>query len=138
MASKKDSSVLEWVEPKPKKPLRWKAKLISSKEKDHHQVKLTKRLVDQTVTCIVSVKGGYKHKNYITVEDEENGDYNDSDYDLDEDGDPILGTGSDIWSTKGINIHLEAERPIQFSFKEFLELGKAIDEVKDYLALLSV
>lgn len=91
----------------------WKAKETGMKS-GFPQVEIRKSFKSAQCLIIVNLGKGYKYKSY----------------------EPVKGPNSWGTPTRGINVHISLNGPLQMTFKDVEEMQEAIQEAKDYLAAL--
>lgn len=91
----------------------WKAKETGMKT-GFPQVEIRRTIRGTMCLIIVNLGKGYKYKHYEPV--------------------PTKSWGSS--STKGLNVHMSLNGPLQMTFKDVEDMQTAIQEAKDYLASL--
>ncbi len=91
----------------------WKAKETGMKS-GYPQVEIRKTFKGTMCLIIVNLGKGYKYKSY----------------------EPVPSASSWGQPTRGINVHMSLNGPLQMTFAEMEEMQTAIQEAKDYLAAL--
>ena len=91
----------------------WRAKETGMKS-GFPQVEIRKSFKSAQCLIIVNLGKGYKYKSY----------------------EPVKGPNSWGTPTRGINVHMSLNGPLQMTFKDVEEMQEAIQEAKDYLAAL--
>lgn len=141
--------------------LSWKAK-ITGKKLGFPQVEIRKTTNHGSqVVIIVNLGEGYNYKYYRAIEDSytKYADYQDylnqeglhyhqkypNQYPTLQDGIDLIkkcGDEARFWQskypTKGINVHIATNGPIQMTFEEMIDMQRAIDEAKIALTSLEI
>lgn len=126
--------------------LRWKAKLVGVKKKQP-QVEIRRQCGPSLMLIIVNMGTGYNYKQY-SADTEYDGYQCAAEYDAEMvrqcpsmadyyESNPTTEEQLQQYrsqaSTRGINIHISANGPLQMTFEDLADMNAAIEEAKEFL-----